>query len=330
MCAIRQRAICVLAVLSILTTARIDSQTFLKAADARPRIDPSRIRARPPVDFIANHGQWNQRINFIARHGAVTATVERDTLALRVEGQQPTNLSLTFENASTELVVAGEGKRSTHYNFYIGNDPRTWQSDVGAYAAVVYRGLYPGIDVRLRELSGQLEYELRLEPGAELEQFVMRADGASALRIDHDGSLVLETPNGALRQPAPTTWEELPDGRRRFLDSAFRTIDGQRYGFQVSGHDPTRPLVIDPGLVWSTFLGGSGADFLGPAVVARDGTGDVFVGGTTTSSDFPLFTDSSFAPGSQSPAFVARLDSTGSQLRYATFIGSWHAQLVQR
>ena len=88
--------------------------------------------------------------------------------------------------------------------------------------------------------------------------------------------------------------------------------------------------MIDPGLVWSTFLGGSASDFIGPAVVARDGTGDVFVGGTMVSSDFPGLSDPSFAVGTQDPAFVARLDSTGSALRYATFIGGWHAQIVHR
>src|SRR5207237_5636972 len=78
------------------------------------------------------------------------------------------------------------------------------------------------------------------------------------------------------------------------------------------------------------FLGGSGSDFIGPAIAARDGSGDVFVGGTMASADFPSFADPSFAPGVQSPAFVARLGSNGSILRYATFIGGWHAQLVHR
>src|SRR5262249_57686688 len=87
-------------------------------------------------------------------------------------------------------------------------------------------------------------------------------------------------------------------------------------------------LVIGAGLGWSTFLGGSGPDFVGPAVVARDGTGDVFVGGTMASADFPSFSDPGFAPGTQSPAFVVRLDATGSALRYATFIGGWDAQTV--
>jgi hypothetical protein len=321
----------VLAVLSVIAGIKVDSRTSAHTAEFDSRIEHFQIRdRRRPVDFIANHGQWDQRISFIARHESMTAVVEHATLALRLDGERPATVSLTFEHASPDAVVAGEDKRPTHYNFYVGNDSRTWQSDVPAYAAVAYHGLYPGIDVRLHELAGRLEYELRLEPGADLEAFVFRVDGASSLRIENDGSLVLETPNGSLRQSAPTTWEELPDGGKRVLESGFRKIDRRRYGFAVAHRDRTRPLVIDPGIMWSTFLGGSGPDFLGPAVVARDGTGDVFVGGTTASADFPLFANPSFAPGTQVPAFVARLDSTGSQLRYATFIGSWHAQIVHR
>jgi hypothetical protein len=326
----KHKAARVLACLGAIAALEAGARTSVRTAEFDARVERFQIRDRRPVDFIANHGQWDPRINFIARHGAITAKVERTTLALRLDGERPAHVSLTFEHASPDVVIAGERKRATHYNFYVGNDSRTWQSNVPAYAAVAYRGLYRGIDVRLHERSGQLEYELHLEPDADLDAFVFRVDGASGLRIDNDGSLVLETPNGSLRQSAPTAWEELPDGRTRVLKSHFRKIDNERYGFDVADRDVTRPLVIDPGLVWSTFLGGSGPDFLGPAVVARDGTGDVFVGGTTASADFPLFFNPSFAPGSQLPAFVARLDSTGSQLRYATFVGSWHAQIVHR
>ena len=212
----------------------------------------------------------------------------------------------------------------------MGSDPGHWRSDVPAFAAVALRRLYQGIDVRLHERSQQIEYEIRLDPGQPLDRVVLRADGASALRIEPDGALALDAKGGMLRQSPPISWEQLPDGRHRFVTSRFRRIDQNRYGFEVDDRDPSRPLVIDPGIVWSTFLGGSGSDFIGPAVVARDGTGDVFVGGTMASADFPSFADPSFAPGVQSPAFVARLSSNGSLLRYATFIGGWHAQLVHR
>src|SRR5205814_2107092 len=83
---------------------------------------------------------------------------------------------------------------------------------------------------------------------------MIRADGTSTPQIETDGSLRLDTKRGALRQSPPTSWHELPDGRRRFVPSRFRKIDDRRYGFEVDGRDPALPLVIDPGLVWSTFL----------------------------------------------------------------------------
>ena len=315
----RTAFVCVLVTLSLIAAIKLDSRTRQITAEAGGHID-----------FIENQGQWDRGVRFLARLGAATAVVEQRTLTLRPAAHREAAVSLTFEGASTVAVIVGEGKGTTRYNFYLGSDSSAWRANVPAYRAVAYRGMYDGVDVRLHERSGQLEYELRLASGADLEQVVIRADGASNPHLDGDGSLVLDTVNGPFRQSAPRSWEELPDGRLRPLASRFRQIDGQRYGFEVEDRDPTRPLVIDPGLVWSTFLGGSGPDFIGPSVVARDGTGDVFVGGTMASADFPMFSDASFAPGSQVPAFVARLDSTGSALRYATFVGGWHAQIVHR
>ena len=283
-----------------------------------------------PIDFIANTGQWDRRIDFALRQGATSATVAGATVTLGAGPSPAAHVSLTFDGATSAVTPVGEDRRPTHYNFYIGSDESRWRADVPAFAAIAYHDIYPGIDARLHDRAGQLEYELRVEPGGALDRVVVRATGASDLRIDRDGALMLETGGGALRQSPPTSWEELPDGTRRPLASRFRIIDQQRYGFEVDGRNPAHPLVVDPGLVWSTFLGGSGADYIGPAVVARDGTGDVFVGGTMTSADFPSFSDSAFAPGTQSPAFVARLDAAGTALRYATFIGGWHAQLVHR
>ena len=301
-------------------------------ASAQPQsraASPTRAAARP-VDFIANRGQWDRRIDFAVRTGFTSATVAGTTLTISDDRAPAARVALTFDGASVAATPAGVGVPATRYNFYIGTDSTRWRADVPVFAALAYRDLYPGIDARLQDRSGQLEYELRLAAAAAIETVRVRAEGASDLRIDSDGALVFDATGATLRQSPPTSWEELPDGARRPLVSRFRIIDAQHYGFEVDGRNPAHTLVVDPGLVWSTFLGGSGSDFIGPAAVARDGTGDVFVGGTMTSADFPSFADPTFAPGTQSPAFVARLDSTGSALRYATFVGGWHAQLVHR
>ena len=313
------RAACSLAVLSLIGAIAV-----------RPRAATSADPRARPIDFVANRGQWGRAIAFAGRYRSMTAVVERATLTLRADADPADAVSLAFEGASSAVVPTGEQPRATHYNFYLGGDESRWRSDVPAFGAVAWRDLYRGVTARLHERSARLEYELRLEPGADLAQIVIRVDGAADARIEPDGSLRFDTKSGVLRQSAPVSWEELRGGRTRRVPSRFRRIDDKRYGFEVEGRDESRPLVIDPGLAWSTFLGGSGSDFIGPAVVARDGSGDVFVGGTMASADFPSFADPSFAPGTQSPAFIVRLDSTGTAIKYATFVGGWHAQLVHR
>src|SRR5689334_10640156 len=267
------RAACSLAALSLMGTISIHPQA--NSTDAVTR----------PLDFVANRGQWDRQIDFAGRYGSMTTVVRQATVTLRADADPAAAISLAFEGASSAVVPTGEQPRATHYNFYLGGDSSGWRSDVPAFGAIAWRDLYRGVTVRLHERSARLEYELRLDRGADLDQVVIRADAASPPQIEADGSLRLDTTRGTLRQSPPRSWHELPDGRRRFVQGRFRKIDDRRYGFEVDGRDPALPLVIDPGLVWSTFLGGSGPDFIGPAAVARDGSGDVFVGGTMASVD---------------------------------------------
>ncbi len=257
----------------------------------------------------------------MAWKGAVVASFETDAIRLRVGSERPSSVALTFDGAvNTDAQIIGEDRRSGYYNFFLGNDSTRWRSNVPAYGGVVYRDLYDGVDVRVREETGRLEYDVMLEPGADLEQVVIRADGASNLELGSDGSLTLRTPTGSVRQTPPRTWDVLPSGEARPVASRFRIIDAQRYGFEAPARDLDLALVIDPGLEWSTFLGGGNREEVHGLALAQDGTGDVVVAGSTWSSDFPTA-----PPGAlgSSPliAFVARLNSTGTNLVYATLFG---------
>src|SRR6266850_1116866 len=273
-----------------------------------------------PLDFVENRGQWDSSATFVAHQGRLTASLEPGAVRLRLAGDRPAEVSLMFDGASKDATPAGEERRNAHYNFFIGNDSRKWRSNVPAFAAVRYRGLYQGVDLRVLHRDGQLEYDLLLTPGADLERVVIRTGGASGMQVGADGALTLETAAGPLRQRAPVTWEELADGTTRRLESRFRKIDAQRYGFEVPGRDSNRPLVIDPGLEWSTFLGGWNREEIHGLALTRDGSGDVVVAGHTFSTDFPTA-----PPGSlgSSPliSFVARLNSSGTSLVYATLFG---------
>ena len=154
-------------------------------------------------------------------------------------------MALLFEGASDNVSIAGEHRRTGVYNYFIGNDAVSWRTGVPAYGAVIYRGMYDGVDVRVRDGGGRLEYDLLVAPGADLRRVVIRVDGATRIEMDADGQLLLHTPDGPLAQTAPATFERLPDGRARRIESRFRVIDAHRYGFDAPSRDASLPLVVD-------------------------------------------------------------------------------------
>src|SRR5687768_6539877 len=274
------------------------------------------------LDFIENRGQWDGPARFAAWLGRdLAAFVEPGGVALRLGGEPSAYVRLDFEGASTTGTLVGEQQRRGVYNFFLGNDRGRWQSNVPAFGGVRYRGLYDGVDVRILQRNGRLEYDVLLSPHADLEQVVIRTAGVTAMEIAADGGLVLQTAAGPLRQTAPVTWEELPDGTTRRLESRFRRIDAERYGFEVPQRTPALPLVIDPGLEWSTFLGGSNREEIHGLALTSDGSGDVVVAGHTFSSDFPTAPPDARGTSPLIP-FVARLNATGTELVYATLFGS--------
>jgi hypothetical protein len=304
--------------LAIVCSSGVDGQRI--PAGRYPAPSGALLAGR--LDFIENHGQWDGPAVFTASLGGDgIASLERGGIALQLRGEPSAQVRLLFEGASTTATLAGEDRRRGVYNFFLGNDPRRWRSNVPAFGGVRYRGLYEGVDVRVLQRNGRLEYDLLLGPHADLQQVVVRTVGAKSLEIAVDGALVLDTGAGPLRQTAPVTWEELPDGTTRRLDSRFRKIDGERYGFDVPHRTHALPLVIDPGLEWSTFLGGSNREEIHGLALTTDGSGDVVVAGHTFSSDFPSAPAGALGSSPLIP-FVARLNATGTELVYATLFGS--------
>lgn len=277
------------------------------ASNKRPEL------AQWPLDFVENRGQWDASVKFTARKGAMAASLEKDAIKLHFGKDKQTALGLSFEGASRDAALVGEEKRSGYYNFFDGRDPAKWRSNVATYGSVLYRGLYDGVDVRVREGEKQLEYDLILAAGADLEKVAIRADGASALEIADDGSLILRTAHGSLRQAPPLTWEILPGGEKQFVECRFRKIDAHRYGFEARNRNRGLPLVIDPGLEWSTFLGGGNQEEIYDLAPAGDGTEDVIAVGATLSPDFS-------GHASTVAGFVARFNASGVLL-YNTILG---------
>ncbi|MHC4320207.1 MAG: DUF7948 domain-containing protein, partial [Planctomycetota bacterium] len=280
--------------------------------------------------FVPNEGQWDTPARFVAHRGPMVARLEKDAIVLQLATRHENGqgkgvvVRLAFEGAAEDVAITGQQRQPGRYNFFLSSDRSQWRTDVPAYGQVLYRGLYDGVDLRVRDEAGRLEYDLVLAPGADLSQVTVRGEGIDGLDIDAEGSLVMQTVLGPITQKPPIAWYELPTGERHPVESRFCTFDERTFGFEAPDLDSKHTLVIDPPLEWSTFLGGDD-DTDGVWKVTVDELGIVTVGGWTWSFDFPA-TPGDYDETLNRPlsAFVAQLDpgQVGlDQLPWCTFVG---------
>jgi Beta-propeller repeat len=298
-----------------------------------------------PLGFEPNQGQAAAAVQFLARgrSGTVYLAGREVVLTLAAPGGAPASsmppsrppaagaeaggqagvLHLRFAGAAAHPVLTGLDPLPGTSNYFIGNDPARWHTGVPTFSRVRAQGLYPGIDVVFYGNERQLEYDLVVAPGADLRRVRLTFAGTEPPRVDGGGNLVLRGAVGELRQLAPVVYQQGADGRRHGLRARYVRRGRSTVGFEVAGHDRTRALVLDPVLVYSTYLGGSKGDTAGG--IAVDGSGSAYVTGGTLSLDFPtagnprqrtLPTSTTFEN-----AFVSKLSADGSALIYSTYLG---------
>ncbi len=219
-------------------------------------------------------------------------------------------LRMKLVGASANAAVTGAEELPGKSNYFIGNDPAKWRTNVPNYAKVRYQNVYPGVDlVYYGSQGGQLEYDFVVAPGADPHAIGLSFQGAGQIRVDKGtGDLVLALDGSELRFRKPVVYQEGPSelrgprsedqdetrnpsnrqstiGNRQFLDARFVLTGRNQIGFQVAAYDHRAPLIIDPVLIYSTYLGG-GQYNVGYRV-AVDASGSAYVAGATNSSDFP-------------------------------------------
>ncbi len=291
-----------------------------------------RLRAAPglrDLRFERNEGQTDGRVHYLA-HGqgySLFLTEDEAVLALRrasggnarrgLGSIEQSVVRLKLAGANPKAQVRGERELPGKSNYFIGRNPANWRTNVPTYARVRYAGAYRGIDVVYYGRQGQLEYDFRVAPGANPSQVRIGIRGAK-VRLNGAGALVLETKTGEveLHPPAAYQWS---GGRKRAVEARYVWRAEDEVGLEVTRYQRSEPLIIDPVLTYSTYLGGSGGDIA--YGIAADSSGDAYVTGTTGSINFPVVSALQSSSGGNSDAFISKLNPSGSGLIYSTYVG---------
>jgi hypothetical protein len=289
---------------------------------------PSTSAASPPAPrlfhgFVENQGQWPTEARFVADFGDLLVRAEPGAIALQKEalldGQPRVGVvRLTFEGAGSVEPFGGELALG-EFNFLLGDDPSLWRRHVPPYLDVVYPDVLPGADVRLYRKAGRVEYDVLVSPSSDIDDLAVRCEGIEGLIIADNGDLRMETPLGPVVQHAPLAWQVTANGESIPAKCSFRVLDERHFGLAVPDRIAGSSLVIDPGLTWASFLGGSGADYALKVQVLANG--DVAVLGRGNSPDFPTTAGVFDAVSAGFDATVTCMEPTGSSLVFSTYIG---------
>jgi len=285
--------------------------------------------------FVENRGQLEDReVRYYTQGGSVSIGLTDDSIIVLMRGQaqgdDPSGGS-AIEGATTHFSIrldgcerirpVGRGELARTTSYFHGSDASRWVRSARSFGEVAYVGLWEGVDLVLRLKGDSLKYDLVLAAGADHEAIAFRYEGVQDLSLDFAGDLIIPTDSGALRDGAPVVFQDgvLGAGGAR---GRFIIRDRHVVGFGLpEGYDAGRPGVIDPGILFSTFLGGTGEDYVESTTL--DASGNIVMCGETTSADFPM-TDGCYDPAGKAnglkDGFIAVLNSTGWLLA-STYIG---------
>lgn len=273
-----------------------------------------------PLAFEQNQGQTNSDVDYFARGRSYAMFLTRGgaTMTLTKPGSDRSDvLRMNLAGANAVSVVTPESQLPGKVNYLTG-DSSQWKTGIAQFARVRYQGVYPGVDLVYYGSQGQLEYDFVVQPGASADRVAFQMEGTTGIRVAADGELRLQLANGEVRWKRPEAYQVI-NGRRRAVAAEYAVV-GNAVAFRLGEYDHSHPLVIDPMLVFGTYLGGADTS-MGDAI-AVDSAHNVYIAGVANSSQYPV-TENAYDKvhkGNQD-AFLTKLSADGKSLIYSTYLG---------
>ncbi len=321
---IKVLSFCIIAAFILFLVVRRQSEEpegiEFRNGQIKPAADLSgHIFAKRSIRFEPNMGQTNIPASYIARGKGYNLFLKANEAEIAYQ----TNINqIQLVGTSPGAAITGCDELSGKTHYFIGSNPADWLTDIPNYARVVYKDVYQGIDLAFYGNEGELEYDFIVAPGADPSGIRLKFDGQKKPRLKRNGSLVIPDGKTEMIMKQPFAYQ-MKEGIRETVPASFSLKDNGQVGFNVGEYDPEYALVIDPVLLYSTYLGTN--DFESGDAIAVDGEGCAYVTGSTNSLFFPVAScfQCTTDPGGliTFDAFVTKFNAEGTDIIYSTYIG---------
>ncbi len=242
---------------------------------------------------------------------------------MELQNERSATVEMKLKGANANPRITSSEPMEAKMNYFIGDDPKQWKTDVPTFAKVKYEQVYPGTDVVYYGNQQQLEYDFIVAPQADPSAIKLQFNGVNAMRLDEAGNLLLATEAGEVKQHKPIIYQEVA-GERRTVQGGYRIAQNEA-SFEIGDYDRSLPLVIDPVIAYATLVGS--ANVIGEGGIGVDADGNAYLAGRAfLSSDVPttpgaIRTSIGGAPSYAGYGYIAKFNSTGTKMLYGAMIG---------
>jgi uncharacterized repeat protein (TIGR01451 family) len=299
---------------------------------------------KSPLPFQINQGQCNSGVKFLARGNGHNVFLTNNEIVLvlyqsnNVEPEENTNVfnpeksiknqSEVKENTTNILRIKLNGSNPTttlegveellgKANYFTGNNPSMWHKNIATFNKVKYKEIYTGIDMVFYASGNQLEFDFLISPGSDPKDISLNFQGMDTLNLNETGDLILEIDEKQINLQQPLVYQ-IEDGNKKEIEASYILKENKNISFSIKKYDISKPLIIDPKIVYSTYLGGSSYNI--GYDIAIDNEGNAYITGYNDSPDFPTKNQIQTYNG-QLDVFVTKLNATGSSFIYSTYFG---------